>query len=232
MHRRLRPEAYGGLLEMQASHNRPYKLPLELLPNSLVNRVRAYNQAQAGAESTLLLPMAFSSGSPLHPAYGAGHASVAGACVTILKAWFDEDQTLASLFAKTQPRHPVSGSLVTLVRPDAEGSDVLPNLDADVAGRLTVGGELNKIASNVAMGRSMGGVHWRSDNTRSLRLGEIVATVMLRRQSRDYAEPGLTMTYRNFDGNRVTIDALGNVSVPEDLALERFYMQEKFAPRG
>jgi len=55
---------------------------------------------------------------------------------------------------------------------------------------------------------------------------------MLRRQSRDYAEPGLTMTYRNFDGHHVTIDSLGNVSVPEDLALERFYMQEKFAPKA
>ncbi len=232
VHRRLRPEAYGGLLEMQATHSRPYGLPLELLPNSLVNRVRAHNQAQAGGESTLLLPMAFSSGSPLHPAYGAGHASVAGACVTILKAWFDEEQTLASLFARTQPRHPITGERICLVGPDAEGSDVLPPLNADVAGRLTIGGELNKIASNVAMGRSMGGVHWRSDNTRSLRLGERVATVILRRQSRDYAEPGLTMTYRNFDGHQVTIDSLGNVSVPKDPALERFYMQEKFAPRG
>jgi len=31
-----------------------------------------------------LLPMAFPEGSPIHPAYGAGHATVAGACVTIL----------------------------------------------------------------------------------------------------------------------------------------------------
>jgi hypothetical protein len=50
--------------------------------------------------------------------------------------------------------------LITIVKPDAEGSDVLPTLEADVAAKLTIGGELNKIASNVAMGRSMGGVHW------------------------------------------------------------------------
>lgn len=36
-----------------------------------------------------LLPMAFPEGSPMHPAYGAGHATVAGACVTVLKAFFE-----------------------------------------------------------------------------------------------------------------------------------------------
>ncbi|MEM7163573.1 MAG: hypothetical protein AAF487_14165, partial [Bacteroidota bacterium] len=41
------------------------------------------------------LPMAFPEGSPMHPAYGAGHATVAGACVTILKAFFDTSTVLA-----------------------------------------------------------------------------------------------------------------------------------------
>ncbi|MCT4553452.1 MAG: hypothetical protein N4A53_02090 [Pelagimonas sp.] len=36
-----------------------------------------------------LLPMAFPEGSPMHPAYGAGHATVAGACITIVKAFFE-----------------------------------------------------------------------------------------------------------------------------------------------
>ena len=36
-----------------------------------------------------LLPMAFPEGSPMHPSYGAGHATVAGACVTVLKAFFE-----------------------------------------------------------------------------------------------------------------------------------------------
>ena len=39
---------------------------------------------------TYLLPQVFPEGSPLHPSYGAGHATVAGACVTIAKAFFDE----------------------------------------------------------------------------------------------------------------------------------------------
>jgi hypothetical protein len=120
---------------------------------------------------------------------------------------------------------------VQIVQPDG-GGDVLKPYLGDDLDFITVGGELNKIASNVAMGRSMGGVHWRSDNTRSLRLGEQVATVILRRQSKDYAEPGLSMSYQSFDGYRVTIDSNGRVSVDGNPALESFYMQEKFAPRS
>lgn len=45
--------------------------------------------------------------------------------------------------------------------------------------QMTIEGELNKLAANVAMGRSMGGVHWRTDNTRSLMLGEAIAAKML-----------------------------------------------------
>lgn len=41
-----------------------------------------------GADAALL-PMAFGEGSPMHPTYGAGHATVAGACVTMLKAFYD-----------------------------------------------------------------------------------------------------------------------------------------------
>ena len=31
----------------------------------------------------------------MHLAYGAGHGTVAGACVKILKAWFDENAVIA-----------------------------------------------------------------------------------------------------------------------------------------
>ena len=53
---------------------------------------------------------------------------------------------------------------------------------------LTVGGELNKLASNVATGRNIAGVHWRSDAMNSLRLGEEIAISLLRDQTR--ALPG------------------------------------------
>jgi hypothetical protein len=44
---------------------------------------------------------------------------------------------------------------------------------------MTVGSELNKLASNVARGRNIAGVHWHSDAVESLLLGEQVAIAVL-----------------------------------------------------
>ena len=38
---------------------------------------------------TYLLSQAFPEGSPAHPAYPTGHGTVAGACITVLKFFFD-----------------------------------------------------------------------------------------------------------------------------------------------
>ena len=133
---------------------------------------------------TYLLPMAFREGSPTHPAYGAGHATVAGACVTILKAWFDE------FFVIPNPvvSNPIGRALIP-----APGSP-----------KLTVGGELNKLAANIAIGRNMGGVHWRTDYTESVKLGEAIALGILEEQKLCYNEfSGLSVT--RFDGTSVTI---------------------------
>ena len=211
VHRRQRPEAYGGLMQMQKDGfkgvTRDYGLPPGVFSTRATQAVRN-NPNGAG---TWLLPMAFSSGSPIHPAYGAGHATVAGACVTILKAWFKEEQTIAELLAK-KPRHPITGAVVRIVQPglevtnipDGSGGFELPDYQGADAQRLTVGGELNKIASNVAMGRSMGGVHWRSDNTRSLRLGEQIAAYILAHVTVDLPESP-SFTFTSFNGKETSI---------------------------
>ncbi len=80
VHRRLRPEAYGILVE-RASSSGGNGIPHDVLMSSSV-----LNRIVDRTDGTKLLPMAFPEGSPTHPAYGAGHATVAGACVTILKA--------------------------------------------------------------------------------------------------------------------------------------------------
>jgi hypothetical protein len=67
------------------------------------------------------------------------------------------------------------------------------------------GGELNKIAANVAIGRNMAGVHWRSDYTESLRLGERIAIQILQEQAPTYNEQ-FSLTVTTFDGDSVTID--------------------------
>ena len=226
VHRRCRPEVYGGLLQMQRKgymgEMRAYGLPetvqacnnFDNALNDTLAAVASHNAAQNGGTETLFLPMAFSAGSPNHPAYGAGHATVAGACVTALKAWFDEDAKLADVFARANagfPKDPPAGELKLLQPGYRQDGGTLEDFcepqqytgpDAD---EMTVGGELNKIASNVAMGRSMGGVHWRSDNTRSLRLGEQVAIEILRKRTMEYAERPVSFTFRAFDRHMVHI---------------------------
>ncbi|TKB67444.1 MAG: hypothetical protein E8D52_12790 [Nitrospira sp.] len=234
VHRRCRPEVMGGLIQMQRNgfggKKRDYGLPtsLSLTPafkarlDDTLDEIKEHNAALNGGagKGTLFLPMAFSAGSPSHPAYGAGHATVAGACVTVLKAWFEEDELLKTVFdnanrsastAKTGPSDPPGGTL-TLLQPgyrkkSTDLEDFCPPQEytgADM-GKITVGGELNKLASNVAMGRSMGGVHWRTDNTRSLRLGEEIAIEILRKRTMEYAERPVSFTFRSFDRQRVHI---------------------------
>jgi hypothetical protein len=222
VYRRHRPEVYAGLMEAQDHNQGQFGLPPFVFQTTAAQRIHALN-----GKNNYLLPMAFSAGSPAHPSYGAGHATVAGACVTVLKAWFHENEPIANVLKGNT--HPITRAPVQVVMPDRNGSDTLPAYTGSDVGNMTVGGELNKIASNVAMGRSMGGVHWRSDNTRSLRLGEKIATIILRRESKDYKEK-LSWGYTNFDGNEVVIGANGKVSVSNDPALEKFYNQSKFAP--
>ncbi len=220
VHRRCRPEVYGGMVQMQcegvAGDRRDYNLPVAtVLPAA--NRIHS-------EFGSFFLPMAFSAGSPNHPAYGAGHATVAGACVTALKAWFDEDQKLGDLldaFPESRRRDPLLGPL-SLLAPGAHqgGEDFQapqPYSGAD-ADRITVGGELNKLASNVAVGRSMGGVHWRTDNTRSLRLGEQITIEILRKRTAEYFEKPLSFTFRSFDGDWIGV---GDGEVRVNGALQR-----------
>ncbi len=216
VHRRARPEVYGGLLQMQFNgfncHQRNYGLPAWVTETEAAARIKTHNSAQNdGGDETLFLPIAFSAGSPSHPAYGAGHATVAGACVTVLKAWFDEDKKLSELLSTAQEdkkrKDPLE--LQHLLQPGTHMNGEIfkepePYTGPD-AGEMTVGGELNKIASNVAMGRSMGGVHWRSDNTRSMRLGEQIAIEILRKRTLEYAEKPAAFTFRSFDCQMIHI---------------------------
>lgn len=179
VHRTIRPEAFGGRVHRVLTGQSNYPVHADAL-NSSAN---AQIFSQYG---TYLLPQAFPEGSPLHPSYGAGHATVAGACTTILKAWFDENWVIPN---------PVQASLV--------GQTLEPYTGAD-AGQITVGGELNKVAANVGIGRNFAGVHWRSDHFHSMKLGEDVAIAILEEQKQTYAEP-IQFHLTKFDGTQITI---------------------------
>jgi hypothetical protein len=133
----------------------------------------------------------------MHPAYGTGHGTVAGACVTILQAWFNGDQRLADLKrADGSPALPIKV-------PAADGQSLVDYTGAD-ARDLTVDGELNKLAANISIGRNGAGVHWRSDYTQSIRLGEKVAIGILQEQSILYKEDN-HFSLTTFDGRRLRI---------------------------
>jgi membrane-associated phospholipid phosphatase len=183
VHRRLRPEAFGGRIEVHRPGGvDPGRYPMidgEILASSVLGQVITNF-------GTALLPQVFPEGSPTHPSYGAGHATVAGACVTILKAWFDESFVLPG----------------PVLVPDAAGTGLVP---AAQQVDLTVGGELNKLAANIALGRNAAGVHWRSDYTESVRLGEEIAIRLLQEQKPTYNEDHHFTLTRFDDRTRITI---------------------------
>jgi membrane-associated phospholipid phosphatase len=168
-------------------HGAGYPVHPEIL-NSLSSAARLGGYLPAG---NALLPMAFPEGSPTHPAYGAGHATVAGACVTILKAWFKESTKLVDIG-------------LSPVEPIVDGSNLVAYAGTD-AGDLTVGGELNKLAANVALGRNTAGVHWRSDGTESMKLGEQLAIGILQDQKSCYNETFGGFSLTKFDGTQITV---------------------------
>ncbi|HEY6242551.1 MAG TPA: vanadium-dependent haloperoxidase [Pyrinomonadaceae bacterium] len=187
VHRRLRPEVHAARVDRTLNHGAAYPVHPEIL-SSLSTSSRLGGYMPSGNS---LLPMAFPEGSPTHPAYGAGHATVAGACATILKCWFNESTKLVDIGLNP-------------VEPTADGLALVPYIGPD-AGELTVGGELNKIASNVALARNTAGVHWRSDGSESLKLGEQVAINLLREARPCYNEVFSGFSLTKFDGSIVTV---------------------------
>ncbi|MEM8667280.1 MAG: vanadium-dependent haloperoxidase [Planctomycetota bacterium] len=150
------------------------------------------------AKSNLLLPMAFPEGSPMHPAYGAGHATVAGGCVTMLKAFFEmfEDSN-----SSVERKLTADGAPIAYV-PNKDGSKLVK--DPKTKDPLTIQGELDKLAANISIGRNMAGVHYYSDYYDSLRMGERVAVGILLQQAPTYGDTVET-TFTSFDGDLISI---------------------------
>ena len=69
----------------------------------------------------------------------------------------------------------------------ATGTTLSLYTGADAA-QMTVGGELNKLAGNIAIFRNAAGVHWRSDYTESLPFGEAIAIGLLQEMSLGFNE--------------------------------------------
>lgn len=178
VHRFLRPEALAGRIHFHMMGQRSYELHSDILNSDAAERIFS-------ATGNYFLPMAFTEGSPTHPSYPAGHATISGACATVLKGFFNEDLVIPN---------PVVA--------DATGDNLLDYTGGD----LTVGGELNKLANNIAIGRDAAGVHYRQDGVQGLLAGEQVGLSLLQDQTRTFNErnfEGFFLT--RFDGTRVRV---------------------------
>jgi hypothetical protein len=205
VHRRLRPEVFAGRVHLQRTGAKDYGInPVVMSGSSVLDQVEAYVEAQTGNSDVYLLPMAFPEGSPIHPAYGAGHATVASACVTVLKAWFDTSQNFAELI------NPRTGASLSPVVASADGSTRDAYTGPDAA-QITVATELNKLAANIGLGRNLAGVHWRSDHTESIKLGEAIAIGTLRDYIGTFNEGWERFYVQKFDGSFVAITGDGEV---------------------
>lgn len=188
VHRALRPEEFGGLVHMTKTGQAHYPLHNDILNSS------ALANTFAQPPHSYFLPQAFPEGSPQHSSYPEGHATMAGACATILKAAFDGNAPYNEL--------PTNGTLVTA---SSDGTSLVPYTGSD-AGQVTIGGEINKLASNIGQARNFSGIHWRSDSDWGMRLGEQVAISILRDQNNNYVGEnfeGFEIT--TFDGKSITI---------------------------
>lgn len=205
-HLRLRPEALAGRLEFRSQISTQFPAAgaaFNALRARIAPTVNAVRQ-RAGSD---LLPMAFQEGSPMHPAYGAGHASVAGACVTILKAFFDTSAAIVKRGNHVLVARPAAGDLAVYFEADYDGANKDGTTLEEVIGGdfLTLEGELNKLAANISIGRNMAGVHYYSDYYDSLRLGEAIALGVLEEQALCYPHDPFMLSLPTFDGTVVRI---------------------------
>lgn len=183
VHLRHRPESGGGLLhliETGQGNSIDAKLNKNVLNSNAV-------QTSFNKYGSYLLAQAFPEGSPAHPAYPTGHGTIGGACITLLKFFFDGNYVIPNPLVPTD-----------------DGLSVVPYTGSD-AGQMTANGELNKLAHNVTFGHGLhAGIHWRSDSDDSMLLGEAFAISVLQDKAQCYNEK-FTINFAKLDGTTATI---------------------------
>jgi hypothetical protein len=190
---RMRPEEYGGLVQANLTHTTPVPQASQALhPDIFSSTVLPIINSTYGS---FLLPQAFPEGSPTHPCYPTGHGSVAGACITAIKFFFDCNQ-------KIRPLLIAAGRDVMFPSDDGLSLNTYTGSDRD---SLDINGELNKLAHNISFGHGIhAGIHFRSSTFWSILLGEQVALSILRDRAKSYNEP-FTINITKFDGTIATI---------------------------
>jgi hypothetical protein len=184
IHRRLRPEAVGGLIHQTRVGIRNYPIHQSLIHSEAVDAVFRKT-------GTYFLPQTYPEGCPLHPSYPAGHAAIAGACSVVLKACFDGSMLLPAC-----------------VETSVDGSSLVPCTNYFP----TINDEINKLAFNISMGRDWAGIHYRSDCVAGLNLGEAVGISVLQDLACTYTEDFKGFSLKRFDGTDIRITPQGQLA--------------------
>ena len=192
VHLRHRPEAGAGIVYLAMTKPAGVPMPQAQVHESVLESAALYfsqfvnhDFGQSATHGSFMLSQAFPEGTPTHPSYPAAHGAVAGACITVLKFFFDGDAVF---------EHPVV--------PSADGSALEPYTGPE---NLTVNGELHKLAHNMSFGHGIhAGTNWRSDTDQSIVLGEQVALKFLQDQVFSYSEK-VKVTITLLNGDQFTI---------------------------
>jgi hypothetical protein len=184
VHLRHRPESGGAIVHLQKTGQGG---TIQGHVSNTVLNSKALQASYAANNHSYFLSQAFPEGSPTHPAYPTGHGAVAGACITVLKFFFDGDYLIQNPMV-----------------PSNTGQALMPYTGPG-AGSLTVNGELHKLAHNISFGHGIhAGIHWRSDTDTSIQLGEAVALSYLQDRARTYNEQ-FKISLTKLDGTTATI---------------------------
>ena len=204
---KIRPEVLAQRIELSYSKSEEFvnSVPglskikeLSEIGKDILEMIREYN-SESG-EKNVLLPNMYNECSPTHPSWPAGHAVVAGACCTVIKAMcVTHDKNLNKLPWPEQAKHSVDG-------------DTLVDYEGDTS-KMTIVGEINKLASNISLGRDIAGVHYRCDGVAGNLLGEQYAISYLKDKMREYYEVRNGMfdgfILEKFNGSIIKIDKCG-----------------------
>jgi hypothetical protein len=189
VHRRARPEVFFGRVHNHLTKpDVNYTIHKDVLDSPALDIMFDMNAETNDGTGSYLLATATPDGSPLHPTYPAGHSVMAGAAVTMLKAFFNGD------FVIPDP-----------VMPNENGTELLPYTGPE----LTIESELNKLASNISLGRDVAGVHYRTDGDLGMALGEEYAISVLEELVKTYNEDFAGFSFNKFDGTPVLVSKEG-----------------------
>ena len=171
----LRPEALAIRIEnLYKTENNTGLISDDLLKSNVLEMVNFIN-------SNLLLTQVFPEGCPSSPSSCSEYATISGACVTVLKFFFDLRESINSY----EP---------------SSGTDEL----VDYHQKLLLEDEINKLAFNVGNSRKWAGVSYNKDIISGLKRGEKVAISCILDFISCYPQE-ITVDIRRLNGNYVKI---------------------------